>query len=273
MADNEETEQDTFDRAYVEKLRAEAAKYRTALRPFEDAFGDFNDAEKEFLFGMLKELNQDPQAGAVQFRDMAKNILRDKFYEGLDDAPVGKEETKEETEEEGGEVSLTEEQLKKILEEHDRAAQEAQEEAAREAAAEGVFKEIEAQGFTRGSEEFQACLMMANAQVEKAQREGTEIEVDFATIAPKVRVMYDLPEPEAGEGATEGEGQEGGPESGQSDEVDAQEVAREYAKTASAGGSGAAGEPQTDWIAEAKEEGRSPMEVARERMEARLGGE
>jgi len=256
MADEIDTplEGDTFDRAYVEKLRSEAARYRTSLRPFEDAFGDFDDNERSFLFGMLAELNKDPTAGAVQFRDMAKSILQDDFYKDLDDLPTQvKEETPTPTEKED-QVSLTPEQMQTILDERDAkrdaTAAERAEQAKNDAAVEGVFKEIEAAGFERGSDEFMTALSLGQTLSQQGK------EVDFAALAPKVRTFHDLPEPEATDEQV-APAEEAAP-------------AAEHAKTATAGGSGRAAESAKDWIAEAKESGQSLMDAASDRAEARL---
>ncbi len=255
-------EGDTFPRDYVEKLRKEAAGYRTALRPFEAAFGDFNDAEKEFLFGMIQALNTDTQEGAKQFRDMAKSIMKDDFYTDLTDIPVPVDENTEQeapTKEQEGEdqVSLTPEQLKAELDAREKAQQEAAEKAALDAEIEKVYVEIEEAGFERGSKEFQRALSMGAALTAEGE------EVNFADLAPLVRTSLGLPEPDpaAAEGGAENEGQPDPEQEGSG---------KEHAKTAGAGGAGTAAEPAKDWIEQAKAEGRDLKVVARERMEARL---
>lgn len=249
---------DTFDRAYVEELRAEAAKYRTSLRPYEAAFGDFNQHEKEFLFGMLKALNQDPKEGAKQFRDMAKNVLQDDFYADLEDIPQPEpqEEAGSDEEQEGeDQVSLTPEQLKAELDAREEAQRKAAEEAAMQAEIEAVYKEIEDAGFERGTPEFQTALSLGASLTQSGQ------DVDFKALAPKVRIVHDLPEPEAPETA---------PETAEPSTEAEPSPAPQHPVTAGAGGSGNGAEPAKDWVAEAKAEGKDVMQVARERMEARL---
>jgi hypothetical protein len=253
---------DTFDRAYVEKIREEAAKYRTTLRPFQDAFGDFNPSETEYLFGMLKELNGDPQAGALMFRDMAKNILSDKFYDGLDDAPQttdSVEDADPQTTTEGEDQvsdAATPQQIKAMLDERDKVAQEAAAASAQtasdEADIEAVFKDIEAAGFERGTEAFQTALSLGSSMAASGQ------EVDFAVLAPKVRVFHDIAEPAA-------EGEAADPVT----EV-VEGSGKEHALTAGAGGAGAGAEAPKGVVELAAEKGIPPLEMARELMEARL---
>lgn len=250
-------DQDSFDRAYVEKLRAEAAKYRTSLRPFEQAFGDFTDAERTYLFGLIRNLNHDPSAGAVGFRDMAKDILKEEFYTGLDDLPKTEQadpETEDKKEED--QVSLTPEQMQTILDERDAKSKSEAEEAATKAAeaamVEEIYAEIEALGFERGSDGFTTALSLGASLAQQGK------DVDFAALAPKVRLVLDLPEAEtvADDAETVIETPAGS--------------GNEFAKTATTTGAGGAGEVAKDWVAEAKAAGQDPMQVARERAEARL---
>lgn len=250
-------EGDTFDREYVEKLRAEAAGYRTKLRPYEQAFGDFNDSEKSFLFGMLETLNGDPAAGAVQFRDMAKNILAENFYEGLDDFPTPEAPAEDKTtEEKEDQVSLTPEQLAAELDRREKAAQEAAEakarQAADDAAVQAVYDEItEATGFEMGTPGFKSALALGASIAESGG------EPDFKALAPQVRAIHNIPEPEA-ENVI------------QSDDLVVEGSGNEHAATAGAGGAGGATEVEKDFVAEAREAGKNPFDAARERLEARL---
>lgn len=265
-------EGDTFDRAYVEKLRAEAAKYRTALRPFEDAFGDFNDQEKSFLFGMLQSLNKNPAEGALQFRDMAKNILKDDFYADLEDIPVveaAQDETASTEEAEGeGQVSLTQEQMQKMLDERDAKAKAEAEAAAKEAAdqaeIEAVYAEIEeATGFIRGSKEFGYALSVGAA----ASQAGDS--PDFKQIGPQVATMLGIEVSANGDDSTESSNGDSSVENAVENVVEGS--GNEHAKTAGAGGSGKATETPKSVVEVAAEQGKTPMEVARDRFEARMG--
>ena len=220
---------------------------------------------------MIQALNADPVEGAKQFRDMSKEILKDAFYADLDDipgVPVQEETTQEEETKEEDPVSLTPEQMQKILDDRDAKAKAdataAAEEAARDAAIEEVFAEIEAAGFARGSEEFMTALALG--QTLSAQGK----DVVFADLAPKVRLVHDLPEPEAPP-AEEASNEAPAPAPATVGTV-VDGSGKEFPLTAGAGGAGTAAEPATDWVAEAKAAGRNVMEVARERAEARISG-
>lgn len=69
---------DTFDRSYVEKLRSEAAKWRTRTRDFESKFEGYSEAEQgEFL--RLASMLNDPskQADALeQFRGVTDRLAK-----------------------------------------------------------------------------------------------------------------------------------------------------------------------------------------------------
>lgn len=275
--------QDTFDRAYVEKLREEAARYRTSLKPYKAAFGDFNDAETEFLFEMLTALNKDPHEGARMFRDMSKNILNDEFFEGLDlpvverpeeesdtvgdavDEIVNNKQSKnkdenmaEKAKEKESSGVLTPEQLRAELDARDKAAAERAAEAAAEAKMqaeiEAVYKEIEDAGFQRGTEAFQTALSLGASMTQQGK------DVVFADLAKKVRFVHDMPEPEAAPD----------PEPAAPDPMNPTGSGKEFAKTATVEGVATPTEPAKDWVQEAKEKGINPMQAARERAEARL---
>lgn len=53
---------DRFDRPYVEKLRQESAKHRTAYQPYRDAFDGYDDASREFLLDLARDLKSDDPA-------------------------------------------------------------------------------------------------------------------------------------------------------------------------------------------------------------------
>jgi len=63
-------EGDTFDRAYVEKLRNEAAKHRTRARSFEDAFSGYSESERDRFLDLAGKLNSDPESALDEFRDV-----------------------------------------------------------------------------------------------------------------------------------------------------------------------------------------------------------
>ena len=67
-------EGDTFDRAYVEKLRGEAAKHRTRARSFEEAFAGYTDAEQARFLDLAKNLNHNPEAALEEFRSVTNRL-------------------------------------------------------------------------------------------------------------------------------------------------------------------------------------------------------
>ncbi len=58
-------ESETFDRKYVEDLRRENASYRTRAKTFEDAFAGYDDNDREFLLGLVRDIQASPTT-AVQ---------------------------------------------------------------------------------------------------------------------------------------------------------------------------------------------------------------
>lgn len=65
----------SFDRPYVEKIRKEAADRRTAMKPYEEAFGGYNAEEQAVWFDLAKQLANDPKAAAARFQEIATGIL------------------------------------------------------------------------------------------------------------------------------------------------------------------------------------------------------
>lgn len=60
-------EGDSFDRAYVEKLRAEAANYRTQLREFKSAYEGYSEAERAEMLGLTQDLARNPERAYERF--------------------------------------------------------------------------------------------------------------------------------------------------------------------------------------------------------------
>lgn len=74
-----ELTQDSFDRAYVEKLRKEAAKYRTSVRELEQkyqsVYDGFDDPEDvNYLIDLARKVYDDPASTAAEFEAIAKRI-------------------------------------------------------------------------------------------------------------------------------------------------------------------------------------------------------
>jgi len=87
-----ELTQDSFDRAYVEKLRKEAAKYRTSARELEQkyqsVYDGFDDPEDvNYLIGLARKVYDDPASTAAEFEAIAKRIREATGVDITDDAP------------------------------------------------------------------------------------------------------------------------------------------------------------------------------------------
>lgn len=68
---------ETFDRAYVEKLRQEAAGHRTRAKQYEEAFEGYSPEQQQYLFKLVRGLN-DPnaqKATAAEWKEIAEKIL------------------------------------------------------------------------------------------------------------------------------------------------------------------------------------------------------
>lgn len=69
-----DTGADTFPREYVEKLRSEAASYRTKYQPYRDAFTDVDPSVQEYLLDLNRQLIQDPKGAVAELRDLLKQL-------------------------------------------------------------------------------------------------------------------------------------------------------------------------------------------------------
>jgi DivIVA domain-containing protein len=70
--DNEETTQ--FDRAYVERLRREAAEHRTKAKTFHESFDGYQPEEVDVLLDLVRELNADPKSAAGRLEALVESI-------------------------------------------------------------------------------------------------------------------------------------------------------------------------------------------------------
>lgn len=259
MADKETALPEDIGAAHdmIRSLRKEAADKRVRLRQFEQAFDGFNGAEVSYLLDNVAKLGSDTPAGAVAFRDMAKDLLGDKFLEGIDlpaPAPAA-----DESEAEGATdvKSLTIDEIRAELDRREAEKADSQSKAEEEAAIEAVFAEIEALGFERNSRAF--TLMLQEGVRLANQGEA----VDFGAIAPAVRAAAQALGEDVAEPETAAE--------------PAEEAAPAFPKSGDLAAGGAAptdGSAEGDWAAEAKAKGATSeqlMAQARERMEQRLG--
>ena len=86
---------DSFPREYVEKLRREAAEYRTSYAPYRDTFSDVDEDVKGYLLDLNKQLLTDPTAAAEELEILLHRIrgtdpaaaeaLEDKVQAVIDD--------------------------------------------------------------------------------------------------------------------------------------------------------------------------------------------
>lgn len=66
----------SFDRAYVEKLRNEAAERRTKHAPFEEAFGAYSPEDQAVFLDLAKTFAADPSAGVDRFEHLATELRK-----------------------------------------------------------------------------------------------------------------------------------------------------------------------------------------------------
>lgn len=86
-------EQASFDRAYVEKLRGEAAKYRTQARdgqPYREALARFTESDRAVWLNLVNATYADPKAGAAMMREIATNLAGGMTQDEAVDAAVDK---------------------------------------------------------------------------------------------------------------------------------------------------------------------------------------
>lgn len=74
---------DRFDRGYVQKIREEAAKYRTEYKPFKEAFDGYEPEDRDALLGLARELLENPEAAARRMLDASRSIAGDDFDKWL----------------------------------------------------------------------------------------------------------------------------------------------------------------------------------------------
>lgn len=67
-------EGDTFDRAYVERLRGEAAKHRTAKQDLMRHFDGYSDAERTRFLELAAKLQSSPEEALEEFRGVTNRL-------------------------------------------------------------------------------------------------------------------------------------------------------------------------------------------------------
>lgn len=107
-----ETDQDKFDRTYVEKLRRESASYRERAKRYQEAFDGYEDGQVEAWLGLAKQLREDPRSTAAELQALAEQI--NAAYEA--DLEAREQETDQ------GEQYLTRAEVENIFKEREQAA-------------------------------------------------------------------------------------------------------------------------------------------------------
>lgn len=125
-------------RPYVKELRDESAKYRTALKPYKEAFDGYPQEEVELLLNIVNGFKVDRDSAAQQMRDLAFALLSDETGAPTEAWEKGAPWIREATDVGGtdnqdGTVSLTQEQIdeivqKRIDEQFNQRSQQAQQE-------------------------------------------------------------------------------------------------------------------------------------------------
>lgn len=144
---------DSFPRAYVERLRSEAAARRTEAKAFAEAFEGYSDEDRGTLLDLARTLRTDPASAAEWMRSQAEALLA-----GADPAGAGDEEPEAEVD---PDAPLTAAQLERYL--ADREARR-EREAAEAKALDDIVSEAKGLGFDPATNrrEYLALLDVAN---------------------------------------------------------------------------------------------------------------
>lgn len=137
---------DSFDRAYVERLRKESAGYRTKAKEYESyasAFEPYGDEDRAVWQEAMKRFNEDPKSGAEYLDAIAKAVLAE-YTEAAASGDEGDEPK-----------YLTQSDVDRIFSEREAAAEQATEVARIESEA----KEL---GYDTASDEYTYLLTVAS---------------------------------------------------------------------------------------------------------------
>lgn len=84
-----------FSRDYVQRTRAEAAKYRTRAKeleataaPYQEVFGEYDPEDRAVWFDLAKSYRDDPSAAAARMRELADHILKGEQPDPEAEAPL-----------------------------------------------------------------------------------------------------------------------------------------------------------------------------------------
>lgn len=144
--DNAEVQ--SFDRAYVEKLRNEAAEKRVALKTFNEAFDGYNDAERDFFMDVIRGLKDEGGRDAAARR--ALEVFKSLVEPETDPSPLS-----------GGDPEEDEEDRPLTIKEWKALQEKQQAEAAETEAVEAVKREAGELGYTVGTREYRRLMDVA----------------------------------------------------------------------------------------------------------------
>jgi hypothetical protein len=149
-------DQAVFDRAYVERLRQEGARYRTehrtaadALSGYERVFGTYDPEDRQVWMDLASTWANDPTEAARMMDQIARSVLQPETPA----APPAETPTAEEI------SNLTPQQVQEMIA---NAISEREANAAQERAVEEVYSEIRAAGYDPSTKEGFMVLWLAN---------------------------------------------------------------------------------------------------------------
>lgn len=119
-----------FPREYVEKLRAEAAKHRTAAREAQEAreqletrykpFESYDDSDMRVWSQLATDWQTDPRSAAATMRQIASNVLQDPSASPADKAEAADQIAEIDKAEQTGQTTDVEKMIEERIAAHDR---------------------------------------------------------------------------------------------------------------------------------------------------------
>jgi hypothetical protein len=150
-------EADQYPKSYVERLRKEAAGYRTRAQEYDDVFGNIDPQDRQIWLGMARETYRDPKAGAEWMAKVSQGVLEGLSPEEAVDA-AGAEPTQKPDAEGADDEPLTKAGLEKWYADR-RAAEKATEE--QESLVRSIVKDAEGLGYKENTADFNNLLWIA----------------------------------------------------------------------------------------------------------------
>lgn len=165
---------DSFDRAYVTKIREEAKARRLALEPYEKTFEPYSEQERATWFHLINEMAADPRVGTQKLAELVKAMEETFAEEDAKNAPAQAE----------GEKPLTKKELDAYMAEQ-------RKELEISAAAAQIEVQAKAAGYEPGTTKYKLLLARAmdmNYDLDAAiKAEAAEKQADFdARVAAKI---------------------------------------------------------------------------------------